>query len=90
PHVANYDAVLVVVAASVVVARGLADGFRRGELLIPLAAWMIQLFNPPTSFHFAVITPVLTALLIACAIARAGAAAQPVDRAALDTAPAVR
>ncbi|MBV9828220.1 MAG: DUF2029 domain-containing protein, partial [Alphaproteobacteria bacterium] len=48
PHVANYDAVLVVVAASVVVARGLADGFRRGELLIPLAAWMIQLFNPPT------------------------------------------
>ncbi len=74
PHVANYDTVLLVIAACIIVSRGIAEGFRRGELAVPVLVWAIQLFNPPTWFHFAVITPLLTCLLIACAIARARAA----------------
>ena len=90
PHVANYDAVLVVVAATIIVARGLEDGFRRGELAVPLAAWMIQLFNPPTWFHFAAITPLLSALLIVCSIARARGMSRTADRTPLTVAEAMR
>jgi hypothetical protein len=68
PHVANYDAVLLVIAATLLVVRGLADGFRRGELIVPVLVWMIQLFNPPSWFHVAVVTPLLTTLLIAYAV----------------------
>ena len=71
PHVANYDAVLLVVAATLVFGYGLDHGFRAGGVVVPLAVWMIQLFNPPSAFPIGHITPVLTLLLIAGAIARA-------------------
>ena len=70
PHILNYDAVLLVVAATLLVIRALDDGFRRGELIVPKLVWMIQLFNPPSFYRFTVVTPVLTALLIVCAMRR--------------------
>ena len=73
PHILNYDAVLLVVAATLLVIRALDEGFRRGELIVPMLVWMIQLFNPPSFYRFTVITPVLTALLIVCAMRRMGA-----------------
>jgi alpha-1,2-mannosyltransferase len=75
PHVTNYDTVLLVIAATLVFAHGLDHGFSRGELIVPLLVWMIQLFNPPDVFRLGRITPVLTAFLIASAIASARASA---------------
>jgi alpha-1,2-mannosyltransferase len=73
PHVSNYDTVLLVVAATSLFAIALAEGFRRGELIVPMLVWMIQLFNPPDVYCVGMVTPLLTCLLIACAIARARA-----------------
>jgi alpha-1,2-mannosyltransferase len=71
PHVTNYDTVLLVVAATLAFAYGLDHGFGRGGVAVPVLVWMIQLFNPPNVFRLGLITPLVTALLIACAIARA-------------------
>ena len=71
PHVTNYDTVLLVVAATLVFAYGLDHGFGRGGVAIPVLVWMIQLFDPPGVFRIGLMTPVLTVLLIAYAIARA-------------------
>jgi hypothetical protein len=73
PHVSNYDTVLLVVAATSLLAVALGEGFRRGELIVPMLVWMIQLFNPPDVYRVGMVTPLLTCLLIACAIARARA-----------------
>ena len=73
PHVSNYDTVLLVIAATSLFAVALSEGFRRGELIVPMLVWMIQLFNPPHSYRVGMVTPLLTCLLIACAIARARA-----------------
>jgi hypothetical protein len=71
PHVSNYDTVLLVVAATSLFAIALGEGFRRCELIVPMLVWMIQLFNPPDAYRVGMVTPLLTCLLIACAIARA-------------------
>jgi alpha-1,2-mannosyltransferase len=75
PHVANYDGVLIVVAATLLFVRGLDAGFRRGEPIVLMLAWAIQMFNPPTEYRVGVITPLLTMLVIACAISRSAAGA---------------
>jgi alpha-1,2-mannosyltransferase len=77
PHVTNYDAVLLVVAATLVFAYGLDHGFRRFGLIVPVLVWMIQLFNPPHEYRIGLVTPLLTAALIACAIAAARSAPVP-------------
>ncbi len=75
PHAINYDAVLLVVAATLLFAHGLDHGFRRGGVVVPVLVWMIQLFDPPNVFRLGRVTPLLTVLLIACAISRAHAEA---------------
>jgi alpha-1,2-mannosyltransferase len=74
PHVANYDAVLLVVASTLVFAHGLDHGFRPGGVLVPVLVWVIQLLNPPDAFPIGRITPMLTVLLIGCAMAAAAPA----------------
>ncbi len=74
PHVTNYDTVPLVVAATLVFADGLDRGIGRGGVIVPVSVWMIQLFDPPGAFRIGLITPVLTAALIALAILRARAA----------------
>jgi alpha-1,2-mannosyltransferase len=73
PHVTNYDTVLLVVAATLVFAYGLDHGFGRAGVLVPVLVWMIQLFNPPNVYRIGLLTPLLTVLLVACAITRGGA-----------------
>jgi alpha-1,2-mannosyltransferase len=70
PHVTNYDAVLLVVAAALVFTHGLEQGFSRGSAVLPFLVWAIQLFDPPMVFRIGLITPLLTMLLIACAMLR--------------------
>ena len=74
PHVGPYDAVLLVVAVTILFARGVEEGFRAGELVVLVLVWMVQLFNPPGAFPIGLITPVLTILLIAYTMLRARAA----------------
>jgi hypothetical protein len=71
PHITNYDTVLLAVAATIVFAEGLDHGFRFGGVAVPVLVWVFQLFNPPGVFRIGLITPVLTVLLIGCAIAAA-------------------
>jgi alpha-1,2-mannosyltransferase len=71
PHVTTYDAVLLVVSATLIFAYGLDHGFGWFGVIVPVLAWMIQLFNPPDAFRIGLITPLLTVGLIACAIAAA-------------------
>jgi alpha-1,2-mannosyltransferase len=73
PHVTNYDTVMLVIAATLLFARALDDGLHRGEVMVPVSVWMIQLFNPPSAFRLGLITPLLTCGLIACTVARARA-----------------
>jgi hypothetical protein len=54
-------------------ARGLDAGFRRGEAIVLMLAWAVQMFNPPTGYRIGVITPLLTMLVITCAISRSAA-----------------
>jgi alpha-1,2-mannosyltransferase len=81
PHAAPYDAVLLTVAATILLSRGIDRGFRHGEMPVAMLVWMIQLFNPPGAFRIGLITPLLTLLLIVLTIARAhaecGAAPRP-------------
>jgi alpha-1,2-mannosyltransferase len=74
PHVGPYDAVLLVVAVTILFARGVEEGFRPGELVVLVLVWMVQLFNPPGAFPIGLITPGLTIMLIAYTMVRARAA----------------
>lgn len=69
PHAINYDMVMLAIAATMVFAYGLDHGFGRGALfVVPVLVWMIQLFDPPDAFRLGLLTPLLTTLLIVCAI----------------------
>jgi hypothetical protein len=46
-------------------------------VIVPVLAWMVQLLNPPDVFPIGLITPVLTVLLIGCAIVAAFPVARP-------------
>lgn len=68
PHVANYDMVMLTVAATVLFARGLGQDAGWIQLAVPPLVWIMQLFNPPGAFAIGVVTPLLTCALIACAM----------------------
>lgn len=70
PHVANYDMVMLSVAATVLFASGLARNAGWIALAVPPLVWIMQLFNPPGAFAIGVVTPLLTCALIACAMVR--------------------
>lgn len=71
PHVMVYDALLAVVAATLLFERGLVDGSRPGELAIATLLWLSTAF-PPVLFRIGLIGPVLTALIVAAALRRGG------------------
>jgi hypothetical protein len=73
PHLGPYDAVLLVVAVTILFVRGIEEGFRIGEMPVLMGVWMIQLFNPPGAFRIGVITPFLTGLFLIYALTRARA-----------------
>ncbi|MDE2165970.1 MAG: DUF2029 domain-containing protein [Alphaproteobacteria bacterium] len=71
PHVMDYDALLLVVAATLLFERGLVDGFRSGEIAIVTLLWLSTAF-PPVLFRVGLIGSVLTALIVAAALRRGG------------------
>ncbi|MGH6968188.1 MAG: glycosyltransferase family 87 protein [Stellaceae bacterium] len=70
PHVIDYDALLLGIAATLFFIRGYADGFRFGDVTVAVLAWASPLINPPTVFPIGFVTPLLIALFIGCAMAR--------------------
>ena len=69
PHVMVYDAVLLVIAATILFAHGLEEGFRPGELAVTLLAWTITA-APPSLFKIGVATPLLILALIGAVLLR--------------------
>ncbi len=70
PHVIDYDALLLGVAATLFFVRGYADGFRFGEITVAVLVWASPLINPPTVFRLGFVTPLLVVLFIFCVMAR--------------------
>ena len=70
PHVGIYDAVLLVVGATVFFADALDEERSWVVLVVPVGTWMIQFGNPPDVFRIGLLSPVLTSLLLVLAMAR--------------------
>ena len=64
PHVSNYDLILAGLAALLAV-RGLSESSRPLALILPLAAWMAPLYNPPRAMPLGLITPLVILALLA-------------------------
>ena len=64
PHVIDYDALMLGLAAALVFAHGLARGLRLAETLFLVLLWVSPFFNPPTVFRAGFATPLLILLFI--------------------------
>lgn len=70
PHSANYDAILLSVAATLLVAR-LPDGCQKvGDPVLACALWLCPLLNPPSLFVMGAFTPLLVSGFIATILRR--------------------
>jgi hypothetical protein len=70
PHSANYDAILLSVAAILPLSVVSDERFGAGETCLLGAVWLCPLFNPPTLFAVGVVTPVLVLAFIVVLLAR--------------------
>lgn len=70
PHVIDYDALLLGIAATLFFIRGYTDGFRFGDITIGVLVWASPLINPPTVFSVGFVTPLVIAMFIGCVMAR--------------------
>jgi hypothetical protein len=63
PHVSNYDLLLAAIAALLAV-RAMPESSRPLALMLPLAAWLAPLYNPPRALLLGLVTPWVIAGLI--------------------------
>lgn len=63
PHVSNYDLIFAAIAA-LLAARNLPEGSRPLALILPLAAWLAPLYNPPRAMPLGILTPLVLLALI--------------------------
>lgn len=70
PHIIDYDALLLGIAATLFFVRAYTDGFRVGDVTIAVLLWASPLINPPSVFRVGFATPALILLFIACVILR--------------------
>jgi alpha-1,2-mannosyltransferase len=63
PHVSNYDLLLLAIAALLLV-RAIPEGCRPLAVLLPLAAWIAPLYNPPRAMALGLATPIVILGLI--------------------------
>jgi alpha-1,2-mannosyltransferase len=70
PHVIDYDAVLLAVAATLFFVHALRQGLRDGDVAMALLVWGSPLINPPSVFRIGLITPLIVVGFIAWVIAR--------------------
>ena len=59
PHIGDYDALLLGIAAMLVLTEGFSRDFKRGEAALAVAIWVCTAFQPPYVFPFAVVTPLI-------------------------------
>jgi hypothetical protein len=69
PHVANYDTVMITVAASLFLCHALTNGFHSGNAMLIVVVWSIELLNPPQMIRWGLITPVVLCVFLAVVIA---------------------
>ncbi len=73
PHVSNYDAVLLTVAATLVFKRSFAGGLPIWYMPLAGLVWLCPVMNPPMAFHVGIYSPLLISLfLIALVVPYAG------------------
>lgn len=70
PHVSNYDAVMVTVAASFFLCDVIDNGARIGDAILFVAVWGVELLDPPMMFRLGLVTPLVYCLFAASLIAR--------------------
>jgi hypothetical protein len=70
PHVIDYDAVLLGIAATLFFLRAMEDGFRFGDTAIAVLIWASPLINPPSVFRIGLVTPFLIVIFLAWVMAR--------------------
>lgn len=70
PHLLDYDALMLGIAATLLFARFLEDGLRLGETVLLVVVWASPFFNPPTVFPVAYATPILILAFIAWVASR--------------------
>jgi len=63
-HVGDYDAILLGIAATIILAQGMQRPFRRHEALLAMLVWASTAVNPPFIFIISVITPLLVLALM--------------------------
>lgn len=64
PHIIDYDAMLLCVAATIFFAYNLRHGARPGDTAIAAALWLSPLINPPSVFLLGMTTPLLIVLFV--------------------------
>jgi alpha-1,2-mannosyltransferase len=69
PHVIDYDAVLLGVAATLFFLAAWRRGLRDGDVAMTVLVWASPLINPPSVFRIGLVTPVIVVGFIAWAIA---------------------
>ena len=67
-HVGNYDAILLGIAATLVLAQGFSRPFRRYEAVLAMLVWASTAVNPPFVFYISAVTPavVLAFMIVLC------------------------
>ena len=64
PHIIDYDAVLLCIAAAIFFVHTLRHGADLGDSVIAVALWLSPLINPPSVFPTGLATPLLVALFV--------------------------
>lgn len=70
PHVANYDAVLLSVAAILLATVNAQERRSAGLYLLAGLIWLCPLFNPPSAFRIGLLTPLLQLVFLGTAVWR--------------------
>jgi hypothetical protein len=71
PHVSSQDGIFLAIGVIFLFCRVIENGPRFGELFVIVAAWMVELFDPPIIFHLGIVTPLIIILFIAAIVGRA-------------------
>ena len=71
PHIIDYDAVLLCIAATIFFAHNLRHGARPEDTAIAVALWLSPLINPPSVFFWGMATPLLIVLFVLRIVERA-------------------
>jgi hypothetical protein len=58
-HVGDYDAILLGIAATIVLAQGFTRAFRPYEAALAMLVWASTAINPPFVFYISVVTPLV-------------------------------